>query len=227
MNEMSRHNDVSRSDAERLGESDTARMERQILTLRRLTDLAMGEAERLAAAPSGAVGETALALHRLTRLVRLNIALEQKLIEDLRNPGVGSVASRAAVERAAHPARKTDFAEILGDADDGGDGGLGPERRDELAAELRRGLDTGDSVEDLITKIAQAVSALVPDSHGVKAEMEAVLAGGALVTETAWRATKAFEVASDIAIPRTGFAAPGVSGAAHVRRPMPSGAGPP
>src|SRR5579859_3673086 len=45
-------------------------------------------------------GEVSLALHRLARMARLNIALEQKLVEDLRYPGQGAAGKREQRKRA-------------------------------------------------------------------------------------------------------------------------------
>ena len=159
-----------------LGETDLERTERHIRTLRRLTELALAEAERLGAvsqaaaeaqtaqpetaqpdsAPPKPDGEVSLALHRLTRIVRLNIALEDRLVEVLRYPGPRSLpkppqakTEKAPAETAAALSEKKAQCEALAEDWALSDRWMPREIFNELMAELSQGLADGIYDEDL------------------------------------------------------------------------------
>jgi hypothetical protein len=157
-----------------LGQSDAERIEQHILTMRRFTELGLLAAERLheqqeevraearrepndaAAAEPKEVSE---ALYRLARLARLNIALEQKLVEDLRNPGPAAPSGKREqrqrpkqAEQDAHLARQKADVENWVENKAATDKSIDRERFDELLAELRREFDSGRLDEKLLSQ---------------------------------------------------------------------------
>ena len=124
---------------------------------------------REVAAEMSAEGEVAQALHRLARLVRLNIALEESLIDgslnperaahshkDRRRPPLQAVETAAPTEAAEAPPETPSPERQTGDAGD-------RERHDELLQELRDGLDTGLSADRIFAGLVQGDR--LPDRH--------------------------------------------------------------
>jgi hypothetical protein len=161
-----------------LGQTDVERIEAHILTLRRLTEFALMAAERLhreeekraeahpaaddVAGPPAA--EVSVSFHRYARMVRFNIALEQKLIEELRHPAPRSPASprqtrqsQKQAEQAALLAGRRVEVEHMVENCAATDATLDRERYDELTAELRRLLESGALDEQLLTKDPKTV----------------------------------------------------------------------
>jgi hypothetical protein len=139
--------------------------------LRRMSDLATAEAERVAASCAD-VGETSLALHRLTRVVQLNIALEQKLVEDLRHPGGGGQSPaqrRKAAEQAAQLAEKREIMEAHVAKYASTDPLLDREVCDELLAELRQANAIGTYDGDLLALDPKTVGWMFMDERSIKA----------------------------------------------------------
>jgi hypothetical protein len=173
-----------------LGQTDAERIEQHIATLRCFTELALQAAKRLndreteraeriamhaaehrmegtpPAEAEESAAETSAAIHRLSRTARLNIALEQKLVEALRNPEPSGKAPRGRrdqakqAEQEAHLAAQKeavrDFVEEWAPTDPN----LDRERVDELLAELRNGLDAGWLDEQLLTEDARKIGYL-------------------------------------------------------------------
>lgn len=179
-----------------LGQTDQERVEAHIQTLRRFTELALMAAERLnareearsaeapaaeAAAkpePAPADDKISVSIHRFARTARFNIALEQKLVDDLRNPGPKDRGARpAARQRSEKQARRdAQLAERKTEVERfvenyaATDATLDRERYDELLDELRRALDSGRLDETILAEDPKTVGYLFMLDNKVSAD---------------------------------------------------------
>ena len=201
--------------AEILGEADAQRVERHIQMLRRFSELALREAERIdraaeareaaaeelrdagdPAPKAGPTSDVSLALYRLTRIVRLNILLEQTLVDALRHPeravagakvpapkgdGGGTAREAAAERKKAEEARliaqrKEECAEFVRMAA-WTDDRLDREGLDLLLDDLKDELDRGLHDEALLTRDALAVGYLFVLSRNIDPEWLDIFTG--------------------------------------------------
>jgi hypothetical protein len=172
-----------------VGQNDAERIDEHVRMLRRFSELALVAAERMhereearatAPEPEAAVapepaprsatepddGKISVSLSRFSRVARLNILLEQKLVEDLRNP---EPRRRAAPPRQARQAQKQAEQEALlaerraaveemVENCAATDETLDRERYDELMDELRAVLGAGRLDEHLLDKDPRTVA---------------------------------------------------------------------
>jgi hypothetical protein len=176
-----------------LGQTDQERVEAHIQTLRRFTELALMAAERLnareaarsATAATEAVAEPgpsddkiSVSIHRFARTTRFNIALEQKLIDDLRNPGPKDRAAKPGSRQRSEKQAQQDAqlaerkAEIERFVENyaATDATLDRERYDELLDELRHVLGSGRLDETILAKDPKTVGYLFMLDNKVSAD---------------------------------------------------------
>ncbi|MEI9984651.1 MAG: hypothetical protein WDN69_16465 [Aliidongia sp.] len=191
------------------GATDQARTEQHIGVLRRFTDLALREAERLdrqaeaqaarsrrrpsrspslrrtlRRSPSGRAARCRGRCSRLARIARYNIALEQRLIEEMRFPGPRAAGPRGQQKRAEQAAK------IEASAEDAErmfvelaqtDSGLDRERLEALVEELREGFTDGRFDEPMQRLTGEQIGYLFALDLRLKLDLNKFFTGKSLI----------------------------------------------